>query len=111
MKVLMAVLDQAGGWDEIVVEIPTACSCMTYDQINARARNYFYATPEYREHKNCFGAYVTDERYDDKHVCTCKQSKEERIWDILAMVNDHFGYEMSELLDEDFDELLQELAS
>ena len=39
-----------------------------------------------------------------------QQAKDERIWDILAMVNEHFGDEMSDLLDEDFDTLLKELA-
>ena len=110
MNVMMAVLEQDGSWDEIVVEIPNICTCMTYAEIDEKARNYFYATPEYREYKNCFGAYVTNERYDDKHLCTCQQAKDERIWDILAMVNEHFGDEMSDLLDEDFDTLLKELA-
>lgn len=110
MNVLMAVLYQEGQWDEIVVDVPNICTCMTYDEINSKARKHFYAFGSLPEHKNCFGAYVTNERYDDKHLCTCQQKKDERIWDILAMVNEHFGDEMSDLLDEDFDALLLELA-
>jgi hypothetical protein len=82
---------------------------MTDEEINSKARKYFYAFGD-TQYKNCFGAYVTDERYDDEHVCTCQKAKDERIWDILAMVNEHFGDEMSDLLDEDFDKLLMELA-
>jgi len=113
MKVLMAVLYQGGDhWDEIVVDVHNVCSCMTNEQIDGKARNYFYRAPEYSEYDDCFGVYVTNERYDEGHVCTCDDSieKEDRIWDILVMVNEHFGEEMSDLLDEDFDKLLQELA-
>jgi len=109
MNILMAVLYQEGQWDEIVVDVPNICTCLTYDEINSKARKYFYAFGD-TQYKNCFGAYVTNERYDDKHLCTCQKVKDERIWDILAMVNDHFGEEMSDLLDEDFETLLRELA-
>lgn len=113
MKVRMAVLFQGSHWDEIVVDVPNICTCMTYGQINEEARKYFYSASEYAEYDDCFGAYVTDEMYDTKHQCICQKVSDviaERIWDILAMVNEHFGEEMSDLLDEDFDDLLRELA-
>ena len=75
MKVQMAVLYQEGQWDEIVVDVPDICRCMSYDEINEKARSYFYSAPEYREYKNCFGAYVTNEKYDDERICTCEREE------------------------------------
>ena len=113
MNVQFAVLYQDGaGWDEIIIDVPDICSCMSYAEIDEKARMYFFSAPELDEYDNCFGGYVTNEGYQMEYSCSkCqKRSKDSRIWDILAMVNEHFREEMSDLLDEDFDKLLQELA-
>jgi len=111
MKVQIAVLYQDELWEEVIVDVPDICTCMTYAEINERAVTYFHSAPEYSAYSHCFGAYVTNERYDEKHICICKkQDKENLIWGILETVNEHFRDEMSDLLDRDFDELLQELA-
>lgn len=114
MNVLMAVLYQEGSWDEIVVNVPNICKCMDYDEINAKAREYFFKSEEYADYDECFGAYVTDEGYDTNATCNCgklsNRAKLNKIWGILETVNMHFKDEMSDILDEDFDDLLRELA-
>ena len=97
-------------WETARITIPNTVivKALGYDKLNEIARNQTYNDPL---HKHCVGAYLFNEHIELELEREGKSTDlSERIWGILDTVNQHFGEEMSDILDEDFDELLQELA-
>jgi hypothetical protein len=106
----MAVLYD-GTWETDIVTIPNAkiVAAVGYDKLNELGRQEIYDADK---HRHCVGAYLFNELIELglEGQAEVENEIQGRIWDILSTVNSNFSEEMTELLGEDFDKLLLELA-